>query len=149
MLNFTTLNHFLLVAWPCNACYFNKPYNHIAHIIFYTQSKRLLLFPLQFRPWEVCSLDDPWSFAVSHSLMYIINRRTWKASHYCIIIIMMASIMRVSYKLVFHQSKCISAIKRIHCTTATYISSSSSSWRSALQPRWPLVLCGLQLPHAF
>jgi len=33
--------------------------------------------------------------------------------------------MRVSHKLVFHQSKCISAIKRILSTTATYISSSS------------------------
>jgi len=33
--------------------------------------------------------------------------------------------MRVSYKLVFHQSICISAIKRIHSTTATYISSPS------------------------
>jgi len=28
----------------------------------------------------------------------------------------MASFMRVSYKLVFHQSKCIGAIKRIHST---------------------------------
>ena len=33
--------------------------------------------------------------------------------------------MRVSYKLVFHQSKCISAIKRMHSSTTTYISSSS------------------------
>jgi len=33
--------------------------------------------------------------------------------------------MRVSCKFVFHQSKCISAIQRIHSTTATYISSSS------------------------
>jgi len=41
------------------------------------------------------------------------------------IIIMMASFMRVSCKFVFYQSKCISAIKRIHSTTATYISSSS------------------------
>jgi len=38
---------------------------------------------------------------------------------------MMASFMHVSYKLVFHQSKCISAIKRMHSTTATYVSSSS------------------------
>ena len=37
----------------------------------------------------------------------------------------MASFMRVSYKLVFYLSKCISAIKRMHSTTATYISSSS------------------------
>jgi len=39
---------------------------------------------------------------------------------------MMASFMRVSYKLVFHQSKCISAINRIHSTAATHISSSSA-----------------------
>jgi len=58
--------------------------------------------------------------------MHFINRRTWKASHHYIIIIMIASFMRVSRKLVFHQSKCISAIKRIHSTTATYISLSSS-----------------------
>jgi len=47
------------------------------------------------------------------------------SSQYYIIIIMMPSFMRVSYKLVFHQSKYISAIKRIRSTTATYISSSS------------------------
>jgi len=53
---------------------FNFPYNRITHITFYTQSKRLTiyyaLFPLhykQLRPWEVCSLDDPLSFAASHS----------------------------------------------------------------------------------
>jgi len=34
----------------------------------------------QLRPWEVCSLDDPWSFAASHSLMHFINRCTWKSS---------------------------------------------------------------------
>ena len=37
----------------------------------------------------------------------------------------MASFMRVSYKLVFHQIECIGAIKRILSTTATYISSFS------------------------
>ena len=86
-----------------------------------------ILFPLhykQFRPWEVCSLDVPWSCAASHSLMHFKNRRTWKASQYYIIIIVMASFMRVSYTLVFHRSKCISAIKCMHSTTATYISSS-------------------------
>jgi len=38
---------------------------------------------------------------------------------------MVTSFMRMSQKLVFHQSKCISAIKRILSTTAMYISSSS------------------------
>jgi len=37
----------------------------------------------------------------------------------------MASFMRMSQKLVFHQSKCICAIKRILSTTAMYQSSSS------------------------
>ena len=36
----------------------------------------------------------------------------------------MVSFTRVFYKLVFHQSKCVSAIKRVHSTIATYISSS-------------------------
>jgi len=40
----------------------------------------------------------------------------------------MASFMRVSYKLVFHQSKCTSAIKRRLSTTAAYISSSSFTY---------------------
>jgi len=35
------------------------------------------------------------------------------------------SVIHVSYKPVFHQSKYINAIKRILSTTATYISSSS------------------------
>jgi len=37
----------------------------------------------------------------------------------------MTSFMRMSQKLVFHQSKCISAIKRILSTTAMCVSSSS------------------------
>jgi len=37
----------------------------------------------------------------------------------------MTSFMRMSQKLVFHQSKCICAIKRILSTTAMYVSSSS------------------------
>jgi len=87
------------------------------------------LFPLQnkqFRPWEVCSLDDPWSFAASHSLMHFINRcSTWKSSQYYIIISIMTSFMHMSQKLVFHQSTCICAIMRILSTTAMYVSSSS------------------------
>ena len=79
----------------------------------------------QFRPWEVCSLDDPWFFAASHSLMHFINRCSWKSSQYYIIISMMTSFMRMSQKLVFHQSKCICAIMLILSTTAIYVSSSS------------------------
>jgi len=42
----------------------------------------------------------------------------------------MTSFMRVSQKLVFHQSKCISAIKRILSTTAEYVCSCSFMyWR--------------------
>jgi len=63
--------------------------------------------------------------SLSHSLMHFINRCTWKSSQYYIIISMMTSFMRVSQKLVFHQRKCISAIKRILSTTAMYVSSSS------------------------
>jgi len=58
------------------------------------------------------------SFAQSHDCI-------WKSSQYYIIIIMVASFMRVSYILVFHQSKCMRVIKRIHSTTAMYVSSSS------------------------
>ena len=86
------------------------------------------LFPLQnkhFRPWEVCSLDELWSFAASHSLKHFINRCTWKSSQYYIVISRMTSFIRISQKLVFHQSKCFCAIKRILSTTAMYVSSSS------------------------
>ena len=132
MFNVTTETVFFWrLDLACNALYFNKPYNRIAHITFYTQSKRLLLTIIrcslyttkELRPSEVCSLDGPWSFTASHCLMHYINRCTWISSQYCIIIIMMA-FSRVSEKLVFHQSKCISAVKRIHSTTAMYVSSS-------------------------
>jgi len=92
------------------------PYIHLA--INLIQKK-------QFRPGEVCSLHDPWSFAASHSLMHFLNRCTWKSSQYYIIISMMTSFMRIFQKLVFHQSKCICAIKLILSTTAMYVSSSS------------------------
>ena len=57
--------------------------------------------------------------------MHFINQCTWKSSQYYIIIRMMTSLVRMSQKLVFHQSKCICAIKRILSTTAMYVSSSS------------------------
>ena len=65
------------------------------------------------------------SFAASHTLMHFINRCTWKSSQSYIILSMMTSFMRMSQKLVFHQSKCICAIKPILSTTAMYVSSSS------------------------
>ena len=57
--------------------------------------------------------------------MHFIHWCTWKSSQFYIIISMMTSFMRMSQKLVFHQSKCICAIKRILSTTAMYVSSSS------------------------
>jgi len=71
---------------PYVTCDENVPSNGIAHISFYTQSKRLTNyyapFPLhykQLRPWEVCSLNDLWSFVASHSHMHFTNRCTWKS----------------------------------------------------------------------
>ena len=99
MFNVTNLNRFLLVAFlACNAFYFNLPYNRFANITLYTQSNYHTLFPLhwkQLRLWEVCSLDDPWSFAASNSIMHSILRCTWKSLQFFIIIIMMAWFMRV------------------------------------------------------
>jgi len=72
-----------------------------------TFTKYYALFPLhykQLRPWEVCSLDDPWSFASSNSLMHSIHRCTWKSLQFFILIIVMATFMRVSWTLAFHQS---------------------------------------------
>jgi len=134
MFNLITLNHFLLVTWLCLQ-YILLQFTvspHYPYYILYPEQRTFTnyyaLFPLQnkqFRPWEVCSLDDPWSFAASHSLMHFINRCTWKSSQYYIIISTMTSFMRMSQKLVFHQSKCICAIKRMLSTTAMYVSSSS------------------------
>ena len=128
MFNLATLNHFLLVAWPLPATHFAS-IKHITalHILnFIPRAKDLLYYTVPFtlkwlRPWEVCSLNDPWSFAASHSLMHFLNRCTWQSSQYYIITIMMASFMHVSYTLVFNQSKCISAMRRILSTVATYI----------------------------
>jgi len=57
------------------------------------------LFPLhykQIRPWEGCRLNDPWSLVASHSFMHFIHRCAWKSSQFHIVIVMMASFMRVS-----------------------------------------------------
>jgi len=38
MFEVTTSDHFLLVTWPCNALYFNKPYNpHCTYYILYPE----------------------------------------------------------------------------------------------------------------
>ena len=134
MFNLITLNHFPLVAWLCLQ-YIILQFTvqpHYPYYIIYPEQNTFTnyyaLFPLQnkqFRPWEVCSLDDPWSFVTSNSLMHFINRCTWKSSQYYIIISMMMSFIRMSQKLVFRQSKCICAIKPILSTTTMYASSSS------------------------
>ena len=45
--------------------------------------------------------------------MHFIIRCTWKSSQYYIITIVMASFIRMHFMVVFHQSKCISTIKRM------------------------------------
>ena len=130
MFNLITLNHFLVVAWFCLQCILLQ-FTALPILHFTPGAKNFTncyeLFPLQnkqFRPWEVCSLDDPWFFAASHSLMHFINQCTWKSSQYYIIISTMTSFMRMSQKLVYHHSKCICAIKRILSSAAMYVSSS-------------------------
>jgi len=62
MFNVTTLNHFFwLLDLTCKALYFNKPYNRIAHITFYTQRKILLLTIIH------CSLYAVSSFILGRS----------------------------------------------------------------------------------
>jgi len=40
MFKLTTLNHFLLVAWPCmQHFYFNLPYNRISYYILYPEQQ--------------------------------------------------------------------------------------------------------------
>jgi len=66
---------------------------------------------------------------------------------YYIIISLMASFMRLSQKLVFHQSKCISAIKHILSTTAVcmYLRLPSYIWvfhvTASAMHVWSLVRC--------
>ena len=96
------------------ATHFTSIYHIIAlHILHFMPTAKdftnyYTLFPLhykQLRPWEFCSLDDPWSFTASNSLMHSIHRCTCKSLQFFIIMIMMATFMRGSQKLVFHQSK--------------------------------------------
>jgi len=109
---------------------------HIGYYILFPEKKTFTnyytLFPLhykQLRPWEVCSLNDPWSFAVSHSLMHFMHR----SSMYLKVI---AVLHYNNHDGVIHACglkacvsskcrKCISAIKRVLTTTAMHIPSSS------------------------
>jgi len=135
MFNLTTLNYFLLVAWPClQYILLQFIVKQHYHFTFYTQSKRLLPTIIHCSLYKISSFAlgrsaalvlDPWSFSASHSLIDFINRCTWKSSQYYITISMMTSFMRASQKLAFHQSKCTSATKCILSTTATYLSSCS------------------------
>ena len=127
--SFDNSKPFSSVGLVLPAIHFTSIYPITAYYILYPEQKTFTnycaLFPLQnkqFRPLEVCSLDDLWSFAASHSLKHFINRCTWKSSQYYIIISRMTSFIRMSQKLVFHQSKSICAIKRILSTTAMYVS---------------------------
>jgi len=58
------------------------------------------------------------SLPLPHALL---NRCTWKSSQYYIITIMMKSLMHMSYTPVFHERKCISAMRRIVSTVAMHI----------------------------
>jgi len=131
MFNLTTLHHFLLVAWPLPATHFASiQHNRIVHIKFYTQSKRLLLTGLHCSFYtKVASsfggLQSKWPLVLRNLPLphAFLNRYSWdwESSQCYIITIMMASFMHVSYTLVFHQSKCISAMRLILSTVATYI----------------------------
>ena len=73
---------------------------HILHFIPRIKDLYQLLYTVPFTLkaasfMEVCSLDDRWSFAASNSPMHSIHRCTWKSLQFFIIIIMMASFMRV------------------------------------------------------
>jgi len=96
-----------------------KDFLTIIHCSLYTESS--------FVCGRSADLDDSWSFAASNSLMHSIHRCTWKSLQFFIIVIMMASFMRVSWKACIWSkySKYISAIERILHTTAKYTSSSS------------------------
>jgi len=67
------------------------------------------------------------SFYSSCSIINVISLASmlWMKHSITIVISRMTSFVRMSQKLVFHQSKCICTIKRILSTTAMYVSSSS------------------------
>jgi len=68
-----------------------------------------------------CSLNEPWSFAASHcphAFYKSVCLEVSAAPHYNN---RDGVIFRTAFMLVFHQSKCISATKRIPSNTAMYI----------------------------
>ena len=81
----------------------------------------------QLRPWEVCSLNDPWSFAASNSLMHfytlmylevitVLHYDNYDGNiHACVL----KSCISSKY------NKCIRAIKRMLSTTTNVYTSSS------------------------
>jgi len=86
----------------------------------YTQSNRLLLisikelFPLlckQPGPGKFCIPNDPWSFAASHSRMYMKNRSIWNLSEH--------------YEVLPNILICIGAIDDYGFATATHLCSCS------------------------
>jgi len=107
MLNLTNLNGFLLVACPCLqsiSLYFLIYHITALYILYFILRakdfyKLLYTVPFtlkQLRPWEVCSLNDPWSFAASNSFVHSMHPCTWKSLQFFLIIIIMATFMRVS-----------------------------------------------------
>ena len=79
----------------------------IINLILIATDFYLLLWTVPFthlRPGEVCSLNDPWSFAASNSPMHFINRSNWKSSqHYILTTVVMASSMHEH----FASTKCL------------------------------------------
>ena len=53
------------------------------------------------------------SFPAFHSPLHFINRYPWKLSRHYIITTLMALFKRAPFMLLFHQSKCISAVQRV------------------------------------
>ena len=93
------------------------------------------LFPSQKAVSPLRGLQPRWplvlgSLPLPHA--FFKSMYTWKSSKYYIIISMMTPFMRVSQKLVFHDSKCICASNRILSTTAMYV-----SWSSFMYLRIP------------
>jgi len=133
MFNLTTLNHFLLVAWPLPATHFVS-IKHITalHILNFTitQSKRLLLTVLHCSLYtEVASrlggLQPKWhlvlrSLPIPHAFLKSMHLEVIAVLHYNN---RDGAIHACVFMLVFHQSKCISAMRRILSTVATYIRS--------------------------
>jgi len=89
-----SLFHCLFAPHVCMVLFFTHISFVVNHTINATPPERLQQYPKQktftsyyaqfplhnkqLCPWEVSSLDDLWSFAVSHSLMHFINRCTWQ-----------------------------------------------------------------------